>query len=100
MIAGSPASARAMATRCFCPPLKSAGKAPYFVPSPTCSSNSLARFFAAAAETPLRSSINSTFSPAVKVGNRQKRTEPLFRQGFEGCHRLGHETLHVENNED
>jgi hypothetical protein len=60
----------------------------------------LARFFAAAAETPLRSSINSTFSPAVKVGNRQKRTEPLFRQGFEGCHRLGHETLRVENNED
>ena len=38
--------------------------------SPTCSSNSAARFLAFAAEIPLRSSINSTFSPAVSVGNR------------------------------
>jgi hypothetical protein len=87
-ISGSPASARAMATRCFCPPLRSAGKELYFSPNATCSSSSAARRLALAPRTPLRSSIISMFSPAVRVGNRLKpwNTKPMcFRRSGGSC---------------
>src|SRR5262249_19586273 len=70
MTGGSPASARAIATRCFCPPLRSAGYACRFASNPTWSSSTAARSRAARPERPFRSRASATFCSAVSVGNR------------------------------
>ena len=81
MILGWSASARAIATRCFCPPESCAGLAPAFCAMPTISSSSMARRSASALATPLVSiGASVTFSSTVLCGNRLNswNTIPIF----------------------
>src|SRR5438132_4853929 len=78
--AGSPTSARAMATRCCWPPESSGGRWRARSPRPTCSRAALTR----ARRSPWRGRISSgysTFSQAVRTGMRLKvwKTKPSLR---------------------
>ena len=73
MILGCSANARAIATRCFCPPESCAGLASALPAMPTISSSSMARRSASAFGTPLvNRGASVTFSSTVLCGNRLK----------------------------
>ena len=76
---GDPASARAMATRCFCPPERSRGRNARRSPSPTRWSTRVASFSAARPWWPLTLSAYSTFSRAERAGKRLYcwKTKPI-----------------------
>ncbi len=69
-IAGSLTSARAIATRCRCPPLRAAGRLPALSGRPTRSRARSARARAALGRLPETSSGSSTFSTAERTGSR------------------------------
>ncbi|OEI69795.1 putative ABC transporter substrate-binding protein [Curtobacterium sp. ER1/6] len=76
---GSRASARAIATRCCCPPESCRGRVAPRSPSPTRSSSSRALAFAGAAGTPAATGPSATFSSAVRCGKSSKcwNTNPM-----------------------
>lgn len=86
MMCGSPARARAMATRCFWPPLRSAGRLPYFSLRPTWSRRAAACRRTSRPRAPLSFRASSTFSPAVRAGNRLNpwNTNPMLASRIRG----------------
>ncbi len=70
---GSVARARAMATRCACPPDRSCGRRDASSPHPTASSSARARLRAAAAVAPADRGPNATFASTSRWGNSAGR---------------------------
>ncbi len=79
---GSPATARAIATRCFCPPDSSCGRCSVRSPRPTRSSARAARRPRSARERPEYSRPSATFACALMPGTRWKdwKTKPTWRE--------------------
>ena len=71
MTSGCMAKARAIATRCFCPPARSAGIALHFSSMPTLWRRVMASFSASACSTPFNfMGASVTFSSTVRCSNR------------------------------
>jgi hypothetical protein len=81
---GSWARARAMATRCCCPPESSDGRCPPRSVRPTSSSRWWGRSRAAWPRSPALHSGTATFSHAVRLGTRLKdwNTSPTVRRRY------------------
>lgn len=86
---GSPASARAMATRCCWPPESSHVRRPAIPASPTRASNSSVCSALCSRGTPCRARANAMLPPAVRQGNSLGcwKTTPVARPGTGGSPR-------------